>query len=155
MKNLKIVLFCIAIVIVSCFFLSRCSGTVTPTDASEASIDLITEGVEESGKTYFIYKTASKTKFINFLNGLDKEKYEIFAITRNRYISEVTYRLKNRSLLEKLSETENVTNDIILYYTASSSDYLNFLEILDEERYAVYSVSSGDFGYFITYVEKN
>lgn len=130
-------------------------GIITPSNVGKEFTTLSTSDLKETGQTYFTYRVHSKRKYVNFLNSLDKEKYEIFVISHSRYTFTVTYRLKNRSSLEKVTGNQDFSNDIILYYTGSKSDYLNFLETLDAEKYAIFDVCEGDTGFYVTYIEKN
>ena len=157
--DLKLSLIGIGITIILIFIVVALThlhrGTVTSPNTGEKFTTSPSSDSEETGKTYFTYHANSKRKYVNFLNTLDKEKYEIFAVSHSRYTFFVTYRLKNHSSLEKVTGSVNSPNDLILYYTGSKDDYLNFLETLDAEKYAIFDVCQGDICFYVTYFEKN
>lgn len=79
----KKIISIIFIVIISLSLLCGCNGTINQEDVTETKTGM-----------YEVYYTTSDKEYLNFINNLDEEKYEIFDVTHSHSHWYVTYKVK-------------------------------------------------------------
>ena len=103
MAKRKILAIIIALAVVLSVSLCACSSEIKTTESDDANDISYSEKITvSSGGSYYLFRTASPENYVDFLENLDKEKYEIIDIT----IQAATYHRDDCFLITYTEKTE-------------------------------------------------